>query len=128
MKFSERLIYAMDQKKMKPIDLSTRSGIAPGTISNYMLGKYKAKGENLRKLASALDVNPGWLDGVPEAPMEPSDSLISTMPWEDEYYTKLKEKYSFSDLEYMLIEKYREADQKTKNIVISLLDLENMVP
>ena len=58
-------------RKMKPIDLSTRSGIAPGTISNYMLGKYKAKGENLRKLASALDVDPGWLEGVPEAPTMP---------------------------------------------------------
>lgn len=124
MEFKDRLIYAMDQKKVKQIELSNRTGLAPGTISNYMQGKYKAKGENLRKLAYALNVDPGWLDGVPEASIEPTNDLIDSQPWEEKYYQDLKEKYSFTDLEYMLIEKFREADHKTRNIIISLLDLE----
>jgi transcriptional regulator with XRE-family HTH domain len=124
MEFKDRLIYAMEQKKVKQIELSNRTGLAPGTISNYMQGKYKAKGENLRKLAYALNVDPGWLDGVPEASIEPTNDLIDSQPWEEKYYQDLKEKYSFTDLEYMLIEKFREADNKTRNIIISLLDLE----
>lgn len=124
MEFKDRLIYAMEQKKVKQIELSNRTGLAPGTISNYMQGKYKAKGENLRKLAYALNVDPGWLDGVPEASIEPTNDLIDSQPWEEKYYQNLKEKYSFTDLEYMLIEKFREADNKTRNIIISLLDLE----
>ena len=124
MEFKDRLIYAMEQKKVKQIELSNRTGLAPGTISNYMQGKYKAKGENLRKLAYALNVDPGWLDGVPEASIEPTNDLIDSQPWEEKYYQDLKEKYSFTDLEYMLIEKFREADNTTRNIIISLLDLE----
>lgn len=124
MEFKDRLIYAMEQKKVKQIELSNRTGLAPGTISNYMQGKYKAKGENLRKLAYALNVDPGWLDGVPEASIEPTNDLIDSQPWEEKYYQDLKEKYTFTDLEYMLIEKFREADNKTRNIIISLLDLE----
>ena len=74
MEFKDRLIYAMDQKKVKQIELSNRTGLAPGTISNYMQGKYKAKGENLRKLAYAHLT--GW-DGraPPECIRETHDKL-----------------------------------------------------
>ena len=55
--FSERLSAIMEIRGMKQADLSKRTGLAAGTISNYIQGKYAAKGKNLRLLADALDVN-----------------------------------------------------------------------
>lgn len=61
--FAVRLKKAMTYKKMKQIELSTKSGIDKALISNYLSGKYKAKQDKLHKLAVALDVSEGWLMG-----------------------------------------------------------------
>lgn len=74
MEFKDRLVLVMEQKKIKQIDLANKTGLAPGTISNYMKGKYKAKGDNLRKIARALDVNEAWLMGY-DVPKQSFDIL-----------------------------------------------------
>lgn len=126
MTFSERLICVMKLKGLKQAELAKRSGLAPGTISNYILGRYSAKGKNLRILAEALDVNPAWLEGICGAPMQPSQSLVESETWEEEWQENNRSRYSFSDLEYMLIERYRMAEPRTQKIILALLDLEDM--
>lgn len=74
MEFKDRLVLVMEQKKIKQIDLANKTGLAPGTISNYMKGKYKAKGDNLRKIARALDVSEAWLMGY-DVPKQSFDIL-----------------------------------------------------
>lgn len=124
--FSERLSAIMEIRGMKQADLSKRTGLAAGTISNYIQGKYAAKGKNLRLLADALDVNAGWLECIEGVPMKPNNDLILVEPWEEQYAELNRSRYSFSDLEYMIIERYRAATPKTKNIILSLLDLEEI--
>lgn len=61
--FTNRLKYAMSLKNVKQVDLSNKTGIDKSLISNYLSGNYKAKQENLYKIAKALDVNESWLMG-----------------------------------------------------------------
>lgn len=124
--FSDRLSSIMEVRGIKQIELSKKTGIAPGTISNYVQGKYAAKGKNLRILADALDVNAGWLECVPGVPMKPNNDLISIEPWEEQYAELNRNRYSFSDLEYMIIERFRSAEPKTQKIIVSLLDLDDI--
>lgn len=124
--FSERLSLIMKVRKMKQSELSKKTGLAHGTISNYLLGKYVAKGKNLRLLANALDVNAGWLECIDGVPMQPNNDLIRIEPWEEEYAELNHKRYAFSDLEYTIIERYRMSDPKTQKIILSLLDLEEM--
>lgn len=62
-KFYKRFSLAMREKGLKQADIAELTGIAPGTISNYAVGKYSPKGMNLEKIAMALDVNDAWLAG-----------------------------------------------------------------
>lgn len=71
-KFNVRLKTMMDQKGMKPIELSTKSGISKSAISQYLAGLYTPKQDNVYKLALALDVSPSYLMGL-----EPHDESAS---------------------------------------------------
>lgn len=66
MGFRERLIEAMQNKGISAAELSRRSGIGEGAISQYKSGAYKASQINLEKLAIALQVPIDWLMGSPE--------------------------------------------------------------
>ena len=132
MKFSERLDYALKRKGLKQIDLASKTGLAPGTISNYYQGKYKAKGENLRKLADALDVTEAWLAGY-DAPMAKTknDRLMlggDLEPWELDYYSQdhpvadIAEDVTRGELD--LLTAYRDADPAIQAAVRKLLDVE----
>ena len=61
---AKRLKQAMDEKKMKPTELSQASGIGKSDISNYLKAKYRPKQEKLFLLAIALDVDPVWLGAI----------------------------------------------------------------
>ena len=78
--FAERFNNVLAEKKIRQIDVSNRTGIAPGTISNYAQGKYEPKGLNLEKIARELDVNEAWLAGGYPVPLEPSDYCIRSFP------------------------------------------------
>lgn len=131
MKFNERLISAMDRLGIKQIELANRTGIAPGTLSNYMQGKYKAKGENMRKLAEALNVNPAWLDGL-DAPMEIKKTNTIELgrkmeDWEYNYYSQdlpiIERDEEVTRDELDLLTAYRDADPAIRAAVRKLLDL-----
>ena len=65
----ERLKIAMANAKVKQIELARLSGIARGTINNYVLGKYEPKSDAINKMAIALNVSEMWLWGY-DVPME----------------------------------------------------------
>ena len=59
--FQYRLQKAISEKNITASELSRASGVGKADISNYINGKYMAKADKVMALASALDVDPGWL-------------------------------------------------------------------
>ena len=74
--FAHRLVYAINIRDIKPVDLSRKTGISKTNISCYMSGKYEAKPDGLKLLSDALNVSPIWLMGY-DVPMEKkTDDLL----------------------------------------------------
>lgn len=67
--FRKRLKEALDIRGMKAADLAKKTGIGKSSISTYLAGEYRAKQENVKKIADALNVDPDWLNGY-DVPME----------------------------------------------------------
>lgn len=61
--FKDRLKIALEQKNMRPIELSRVSGINRSSISMYLSGANYPNRKNLNLLASILNVNESWLLG-----------------------------------------------------------------
>ena len=59
--FQKRLIKAMSDRGMTAADVSSKSKIDKGSLSNYINGKYIPKQGKAYVLAEALGVDPGWL-------------------------------------------------------------------
>lgn len=68
--FQERLNEALEKQNMKPSELSRRSGVNEGAISQYRKGKYKATQYNLERIAKVLNVSIPWLMGADVTPTE----------------------------------------------------------
>lgn len=64
----DRIIEAMELSNKKQIDISRDTGIAKGTVSNYINGRYEPKPEAVAKLAKSLGVSEMWLMGY-DVPM-----------------------------------------------------------
>lgn len=95
--FSARLRKAMDVRGMKAVELSDRTGIDKGSISNYLKGRYLPKNDKIYLMASALSVNPAWLSGIDQRlntveGLEPivrpvglypsEEDIVSIVPWD----------------------------------------------
>lgn len=66
MKYPEtarRLMEAMNDKNIKPVELVEKTGITKGSISQYMNGRNRPNNINAGKIADVLDVDPMWLMG-----------------------------------------------------------------
>ena len=61
--FSERLLKAMQLRKMRQIDLVNATGLPKSAISQYLSGMYVPKMDNIYKMAKALEVSASWLLG-----------------------------------------------------------------
>lgn len=124
--FVDRFAEALRIRGLKQTDISSRSGIAPGTISNYAQGKYAPKDENLRKIAAALRVNPAWLMGF-DVPMSSDDDLPqllenpspAQLAWLE--YQKAQ---ALSDQERLLIDRYRSAGENVRRSICALLEVD----
>lgn len=66
---ADRLQEAMRIRQKRQADLVKDTGIAKGTINNYVKGKYEPKSPTIQRLAQALLVSEKWLDGY-DVPME----------------------------------------------------------
>ena len=60
-----RLAEALRLRDMTAAELSRRSGIDKGSISNYLKGKFNPKQNAIGSMAKALNVSPAWLMGYP---------------------------------------------------------------
>ncbi|GAX47271.1 helix-turn-helix domain-containing protein [Pseudolactococcus reticulitermitis] len=67
--FSERLKQALNERGMKPIELSELTGISKSSISDWINGKYEAKSDKILLIAKALNVNESFLIGL-QVPMD----------------------------------------------------------
>ena len=124
--FVDRFAEALRIRGLKQTDISSRSGIAPGTISNYAQGKYTPKDENLRKIAAALRVNPAWLMGF-DVPMSSDDDLLQIL--QDPSPAQLawleyQKKQALSDQERLLIDRYRSAGENVRRSICALLEVD----
>lgn len=110
--FAQRLQEALDIRGIAPAELSKRTGINEGTLSNYRKGKYKPKQDKLELISTALNVSAGWLLGA-DIPMDGNNYRNATM---------LCNTTCFSALEEEHIKKYRRLSQQGKQTVDGLID------
>jgi transcriptional regulator with XRE-family HTH domain len=64
-----RIKEALSIRNMKQVELAEKTGIAKGTINNWLKQRYQPKQKSLYTLAKALDVSEMWLAGY-DVPME----------------------------------------------------------
>lgn len=62
--FKSRLKAVMEMRRVKPIELSRRTGISQSTISQYRSGYSTPKADRLQQIADALNVSPMFLLGL----------------------------------------------------------------
>lgn len=78
--FKNRLNEALTIRQMSAAELSRRSGIDEGTLSNYKKGKYEPKQRKLEAISRALDVSIAWLMGADVPMRENTTSLRLVSP------------------------------------------------
>lgn len=66
---ADRLRQALEDKNIKQIELSQRTGIDRSRISRYLSGDYEPKQDAIHKMAKALNVSEMWLWGY-DVPMQ----------------------------------------------------------
>lgn len=74
--FAQRLREGLDLRRMKQIELATRSGISKYSISHYLKGDWEGKQDAVYELARALNVSEAWLMGY-DVPAERSAPKVS---------------------------------------------------
>lgn len=119
--FSERLVLAMEIRGMKAQELSRRTGIDKASISCYRNGKYRANSKNLYIIADALQINPAWLMGSNDVPMDARNMSARTINESNDYLSKTLPQ--LDDQETLLIEEYRKADDEKKRLIHYLLGI-----
>lgn len=115
---SRRLREALNDKNLKPQELSVRSGVSKASISQYVNGSHSPSNLSSSRMASVLEVNPLWLMGfdVPKYKEEdhitPSAAASTPAP---------------SPMESQLLDNFRqlnsEGQQKAVAYVSDLADL-----
>jgi transcriptional regulator with XRE-family HTH domain len=80
---AERLKLAIDIRHTTAAEVSKKTGISKGSLSQYMTGKFLPKQDRLYILARCLRVSPVWLMGV-DVPMEWSGNTTYETSIDDE--------------------------------------------
>ena len=96
--FSSRLKTALQLRDMKQSDLSRVTKIDKSQISSYVAGRYKASGDNLYRLAKALNVSESWLLGYD---VDMYSGTMTSHSWNDAFIdslSKLLSEYSDDDI------------------------------
>lgn len=124
--FAEQFDKALKLRGMKQKDIAERTGIAPGTISNYSCGKYEPRDDKLKLIADALRVPIAFLAGYIDDPDSTGDPELNDFL---DRFVRSTQPGSFGpvtvspeDLE--LLAAYHEADPRIQDAVRRLLDLE----
>lgn len=72
--FSTRLRDALDMNGMSAAELSRRTGVSEGSISQYLRGAVLAKQDKIYAISQVLNVTPTWLMAFDD----PEDARILT--------------------------------------------------
>lgn len=79
--FASRLQELLDRSGMTRSQLATESGISRSSITHYLKGDWEAKQDAVYELARAGGVNPAWLMGFTDDPLDYDDpDLVSSIP------------------------------------------------
>ncbi len=106
--FRERLLEAMQLRKMTQSDLSKATGLSKARISQYVNGTYEAKQQAVYLLAKALCVNITWLMGL-DVPMTDIDNELPENTAE------------ISEDEKLLIDLFRSVPDDKKKLAIEMI-------
>lgn len=123
--FHIRLQEALDARKMKPSELSERTGISKSSISRYLSGEYAPSSSKIYKISRALEINATWLLGY-DVPMSQSSNVdtiiddLNSMGFKASYSVPISDR-----TEIKILKAYREADDLTKEMVLRLLKIED---
>lgn len=113
--FKDRLRFAMEQRRMRPTDLSDITGVPKGAISYYINGKSEPKADRLYILCKALDVSEAWMLGY-DTKMERSETQKNSDAIADIAY-QMK-----SDPEFLSIVKaIQKLDPEKRSSLLALL-------
>lgn len=83
--FKNRLLKALEMNDMRAVDLSNKTGISKGRISQYMSGLYEPKPKALYEICKALNVNESWLMGYDELPQYEKATQADYDDWDSKY-------------------------------------------
>ena len=124
--FGSRFQQALRLRGLKQTDISARTGIAPGTISNYALGKYAPKRDKLEAIASALGVSVSYLAGYTDDPNPTGDPGLDSFL---DTFNRMTQPGSFGPVsvtaeELDIILAFRQADPVLQSAVRRLLNME----
>jgi len=125
--FKDRLVQAINYRRMSAAELSRRTGISESTISQYKSGYAKPKEKKLAILANALHVSPTWLMGL-DVPMELEDEKTRERLTAYANKLKLKMNKSFDEGTEMpealvVAFAYDEAPQHIKDAIKAMLQI-----
>lgn len=68
--FHKRLRYAMERRKLRPVDVAARACVREDTVVSWLAGKYRPQHGNLAALCKALKVKAKFFTQPKEAPNE----------------------------------------------------------
>lgn len=111
---AKRLKDALEKNRLKPIELSERTGINRASISQYCNGVHAPSNLTAGAMAKVLDVDPLWLMGfdVPERPETRGEQLGS-----------LWAKVSRDQELIRALEKYISLSNDKKEVLLKLIDI-----
>lgn len=138
-KFSERLKFVLNEKHIKAIELSQKTGISKSSISDWINGRYEAKQDKIFLIAEALGVNEGFLLGL-DVPMDKTfentgdsttlQKIVSTASELNEFrkmnvleFAKIqvKEQHNATSNSTISLRKYRD-EQETSTLIVHGLE------
>lgn len=128
--FGERLKEALDERKISAAELSRKTGISEGMISQYKSGAYVAKQKNLELFAKALDVSIPWLMGQDVA-MERTEFTLNSNAeltnngiigqMNGNFYTDGVSNRTLTVQEQDMLRIYHESDGKTQMRIMNFI-------
>lgn len=72
--FGKRMQIALEQKQMTRAELSRMTGISEPALYYYIKNDSEPKSRNIMKIADALNVDPNWLLGIEQNPINSMDA------------------------------------------------------
>ena len=101
--FPDRLRNAREIRDLTQSELSTRSGLQPSAISHFEAGTRKPSFENLRRLATALEVTTDYLLGRVDDPISVGKTADSVWALVEVYKNKKQQKVLITKFIRLLI-------------------------